>query len=361
VLVAALLAAGVLYELSLWMASPIEARRGTVPPTISALPTPNTQLDYVALGDELYRQGNVEDALARYRQAVDNNTADARIFARMAQLLIWRGRASEAVDLLGRAIDAEPDEVSHYALQCMAYDWSQSYDRAIETCLRAVDLSPTYAPAYAYLAEAYADAGQPQEGLTMANKALELDGKAPEVLRAHAYALQMNGDLSGAEKEYRQAVEAAPNTAFYRLALARFYRVTKQVDLAISELQKASAVEPGNPQGYEEMGLILYGRQQYEGASEQFQRAVDAEPESKLANRYLAWSYYLQGKYKLALTYFEKSTKLEPRREESFSGLGWTLFNLQQYDESRAAFQRALQLDPQSNQAQDGMKALEKH
>jgi curved DNA-binding protein CbpA len=65
--------------------------------------------------------------------------------------------------------------------------------------------------------------------------------------RAAFYTLESGGDLKRASKLAKQAVAIAPNSAKCRLTLAQIYAAADLRDSALSELERARALEPNQP------------------------------------------------------------------------------------------------------------------
>jgi tetratricopeptide (TPR) repeat protein len=94
------------------------------------------------------------------------------------------------------------------------------YDRAIQNFERAIHLNPNDPLNYKALA------------LTYSHKGVNLD---------HA------GDLDGAIREYREAIDLFPDSAQVHYKLCRALRDKGDFDAALQELQQASALDRGNP------------------------------------------------------------------------------------------------------------------
>lgn len=102
--------------------------------------------------------------------------------------------------------------------------------RGLEHFQQAIDLDPNYALAYAGLAGTYILLSKnvalpPKESLprakAMATKALEIDEELAEAHISLAFARMTNDrDWSGAEVEFKRAIELNPNPATVRVASA---------------------------------------------------------------------------------------------------------------------------------------------
>src|SRR5439155_20384941 len=92
--------------------------------------------------------------------------------------------------------------------------------------LSAPETPPTYAQA-----EALVRAGQIDQSIALINQILAVDPKHVKARNLMGIALSSKGDLSGANREYRKALEIDP----------KFYHALK--NLAINELAQKNVIE----------------------------------------------------------------------------------------------------------------------
>ncbi len=128
--------------------------------------------------------------------------------------------------------------------------------KAIDYFTRATDADPNYAEAYSGLADAYALSGDwaygvlaPQdafrEARAAAMKALALDDGLAEAHTSLAFAFDLYAwDWTGAEKEYKQAIELNPGYATAHQWYAWHLLVTGRNSEGIFELKRAESLDP---------------------------------------------------------------------------------------------------------------------
>ncbi|HXN27636.1 MAG TPA: protein kinase [Candidatus Acidoferrales bacterium] len=117
-----------------------------------------------------------------------------------------------------------------------------------------VEKAPQYAPLYAGLADAYAllpfyTDTRPSEAFPQAKeaaaKALRLDPTLAEAHASMAYVMNYyDWDRSGAEREFKHALELDPNDAATHHAYGRFLASMGRVDEAQAELSRAQELDP---------------------------------------------------------------------------------------------------------------------
>jgi serine/threonine-protein kinase len=175
---------------------------------------------------------------------------------------------------------------------------------------QALDVDPRYALAHAGLADSYAllseySAARPDEVLPQASeharKALELD---PALAEPHATLglLAMDRyDWSGAEREFKRAVELRSGYAtahqWYALLLATLGRFAE----ARVEAEQAVRLDPASLIVNNMLGLVFYVSHDYPRSIEAFRRTLDLYPGSGMVRGFLACAYVGAGRNQEAL------------------------------------------------------------
>lgn len=191
--------------------------------------------------------------------------------------LLDAGRVDDAVALLQQQIARNPQDAGAHNLLCRAYFMMEEWDRGISACERARNLDPQNSLYYLWLGRIYGEkadragflsaAGLAKKVRTSFERAVELDPKswearsdlaefyleAPSIVgggkdkaREQAEALmplnpgmghwilaricEKNKDTSGAEREYRIAIESTHSAARAWLDYAIFLRHTNRLD-----------------------------------------------------------------------------------------------------------------------------------
>src|SRR6202000_286061 len=94
-------------------------------------------------------------------------------------------------------------------------------------------------------------------------------------------------NLAVAIPALESAVKASPSVP-NRLALADAYKMNKQMDKAVEQLQLAAASEPANFDVHMDLGRELRDRRQFVPAAQQFAAAAKIQPDSVKAWNELA-------------------------------------------------------------------------
>ena len=188
--------------------------------------------------------------------------------------------------------------------------------RALQYFEKAVSLDPNFADAHAEIAWVlWARANgssDPAELLPKAKAALERAiGADANNAKAHVVAAMMKEyefDWSGAEVEYKRAIELNPNLDFARNNYAFFLSVMGRQDEALAELEQQRLRDPINARlGLLQRGIVLTQARRFDEALKAYQEAQAVEPGRDIPNFSLGYAYAGKGALKEAAEYYRRS------------------------------------------------------
>jgi TolB-like protein/cytochrome c-type biogenesis protein CcmH/NrfG len=194
-----------------------------------------------------------------------------------------------------------------------------------------IQKDPRYAPLYAGLADAYSrlpfytdtrpsDAFPEAKGA--AAQALQLDPNLPEAHASMAYVLNYyDWDRSGAEWEFKHALELDPNDAGTHQAYGRFLASLGRVDEARAELNRAQELDPLSLIIQSNAGMVAYFARQYDDALQQLQKVLQLNPKFPVPYWGIGMCYEQQKKYPEAITQFQKGIEFSGRGANGIASL----------------------------------------
>ena len=229
------------------------------------------------------------------------------------------------------------------------YFWNRRTEdglkKAIEYFQQAIDQDPNYALAYAGLADSYNVLGSlglitPKEEYTKveaaAKTALEIDDALAEAHNSLAWVRFDQWDWSGAEIEFRRAIELSPNYATAHQWYAEYLTAMARFDEAIAEIKRAQQLEPASLIINTIVAQTYLNARQYDQAIEQCHKTLELDSNFELAYIYLGLVYMQKGMYEEALAQFKKVKQLGPPAMLQFTGLTYAMSG------NREAAKRAL-------------------
>ena len=212
-----------------------------------------------------------------------------------------------------------------------------SLKKSIDYFQQAIDKDPSYALAYAALADSYSALGggwqyfSPSDSLpkakAAARRALDLDNTLAEAHAALAYATFFDWDWSGAEREFRRAIELNPNSALSHERYAEYLKARLRFNESVVEAQRALVLDPLSPEIVSQLGSIYLFSGRYDEAIGQFEKALELNPNLPVIRSMLAWAYAMKHMYPQALAEYDKIGDQDKTvaAENQFvaGGLGW--------------------------------------
>ena len=210
------------------------------------------------------------------------------------------------------------------------YWWNKrtkvAIDKATEAFQQALAMDPNYAEAQAGLASCYAVnyAGLPNtiaqpRAQKAAERALELDPTLGEPHAILASAKDFLLDWSGAEREYRLAIQLSPNNATSHQWFGEHLQTRGRLDEGLAELQRAGELDPLSLIIMANIGAVLAWQGHYEQANQLYQKGLELDRDFAVLHARLGDFYQLQHKYPEAIAEYRLLRALDP---ESATGLG---------------------------------------
>ena len=234
--------------------------------------------------------------------------------------------SEERVELIKR----HTDNLEAYNLYLKGrYHWNkrtkEGIIKSIEYLKQVIEIDPTYSLAYSGLADSYIVFGEwsffpPKEvfpkAKTVALRALEINKELAEAHTAlAAIKRDYEWDWSGAEIEYRRAIELNPNYATAHQWYAEYLTIMGRFDEAIKEIKRAQELDPlsliiTSIAG----GIVYYNARMYDKGVEQCLKVLDLDSEYAPAHLYLGWNYKQKEMYEESIAELEKARELSKAR-----------------------------------------------
>ncbi len=298
---------------------------------------------YIDRGDELTKQGQYDEAIAEYTQAIKVATDDET----KAQVYRARGRASykkaradngdyaEAIADYTQAIRLATDDNTRaeaYRNKGTAYFMQEKYTEAIAEYTQAIKVATddeTKAQVYrargrAFYKKARADNGDYAEAIADYTQAIRLatdDNTRAEAYRNKGTAYFMQEKYTEAIKDYTQAINLAKDNnikAKAHYGIGYVYRGQKQDDEAIAEYTQAIKLATNDntkARAYHGKGdVYFFGKKEYDEAITEYTQAIKLATDNKQKGRSYhvrAWVYDAQEKYTEAIEEYTEAIKLE--------------------------------------------------
>jgi serine/threonine-protein kinase len=210
---------------------------------------PTSAVVYNGLGLALRAKGDLDGAIAAYRQAIVCDSKYA---------------------------------YTHYNLALVLMDKGDN-DGAVAACHQAIACLPKYVAAHAVLGNALRARGDNDGAIAAYHEALRHEPKYAYAYNGLGLALVAKGDLDGAIVAYQKAIELDAKSVYPHNNLGRALRAKGDFDGAVAAHKAALRVEPKFAFVHYDLGLALRARGDLEGAIAAFRQALDCDPKYTLA------------------------------------------------------------------------------
>lgn len=291
--------------------------------TLFEIPGPEGQASrLVSLGMRHSKDGNLEDAVRAFEQAVETAPRNPVYRADLAT-------AYRELLLSGTVRDDRRSEAL--------------FESACDHLLDALRIDPDFAPAYRVLGFLYHDMEAPWRAREMWTYFLEMEPAGPQAVEVEA-AL---ADLDRVQNLHRMCEEAS-------------YLVNH--DEAERGLQLLREVIEEEPTWYEAWfwtGLACRELERMDEGITAFAQAAELDPESCFAYHELAAMLARKGEREAAEGFWRKSLQLEPDEPWIMSNLALLLWQDDRRSEAEALLARAFEIDPANRRLRLRLRALQ--
>lgn len=325
-----------------WMLQQMD--KGEIKPLFEATPTPTrAPVSYLMEGDTNFTAGNLNAAIRAYEEALEMNPNDADTWAKLARIQTYsssflitnpekKERLTQALASADKAVGLSPENSTVRAIRAFTLDWNANSNfhtneevqdflaQAEQEALAAQQLDPTNPLALAYYAEVLVDQQKWNQAEIAINQALEQPSATQwmDVYRINAYVQETLGQYNLAISEYEKAIAIEPNFTFLYIRIGANYRRLAS-DVAFAQGEEAA-------------------RPVYEQSLEYFDKAVrineqigvkDPGPHLSIAR-----TYSQLGEFFIAARNVQTALEYEPQNADIYGQLGVIYFRSRNYEGS---------------------------
>jgi tetratricopeptide (TPR) repeat protein len=176
--------------------------------------------------------------------------------------------------------------------------------------------------------------------------ALDLDPKFAGTHNNLGNALRMKGDVEGAIREYRLALDLDPRLAAAHDGLGDALRAKGDLEGATREHRAALQIDPKLAPAHSNLGLALSARGDVEGAIREYRLALDLDPRLAPAHYNLGNALLAKGDTEGAAREYRLALDLDPNIALAHYNLGNALKALGDLDGAIRCYQAVLRIDP---------------
>lgn len=306
-----------------------------------------------------------------------------------------QGQYEQAIAAYSQAIQENPGDRQAYYGRAEAYAHLRDFDRMLADYAQVVALYPTDPDAYSQRAHGYQFFGMNDErALADYTRSIELRPDDPELYQKRLEIYEYNHDESNLITEYTHLIELQPERSWWycKRGLAYVRRSVESGDLidrglaladgaqamaidptngprcrmdiamaanapgvAIDIITGMIALEPTNPELYDKRALAHLRLQQYDQSIADYQKVVELQPENGRALLLLGNAYGYAGDDERALATYSQTLALNPTDDlrgqlsSAYHNLALKAFHANDYERALAHYRTAQSIDPEDD------------
>ena len=244
----------------------------------------------VSLGFLTWRQtAQYHNLFALYTATLQKNPDCWMAHYNLGIVLSGQGEGDQAIDHYRQAVALRPDYAeAHYNLGRLLVEHGQLND-AIAHYERAAAINPADAEAQNNLGVTLFGIGRTDDAIAHYKKALDIQPHHAEVSCNLANALIAKDDFDGAIAQYKACLAAIPDQEEAQYNLASALLRTGRTDEAIVEYQKVLQMHPESADAHANLGIAWLTEGRVRDAMAEYTKALQISPENLAALSNLAW------------------------------------------------------------------------
>jgi tetratricopeptide (TPR) repeat protein len=326
--------------------------RGEIKPLFQATPLPTrAAASYLEEGDAHFTAGNLTKAILAYQEGLRLNPNDAQTWAKLARIQTYssaflitnnekKARLREALESATKAVELAPEDSTVRAIRAFALDWNANgafhtteevQDFLLEAeneAQLAQQLDSENPLALAYFAEILVDQGKWNQAELVINQALDLPEATQwmDVYRVNAYVMETLAQYNLAISEYEKAIAIEPNFTFLYSRIGANYR---RLAFEVATTQGEKAAVPVYEQSLEYFDKVVRINEQL--------GIKDPVPHLSIAR-----TYSQLGEFFIAARNVQTALEYEPTNADIYGQLGVIYFRSRNYEGSIYSLQCAI-------------------
>ena len=238
-------------------------------------------------------QGNPEQALSFFKQAMQSGSPDAELLYLAGDTLHDLGRLDQAIEHLQRARQVDPQHVNAVYTLAVALQDKGQLDESIACYRVAETLRPDHAKTYNNMGSAYLRLSRTDEAIACLEKALRLD---PDFFMANynlGSAHYLNKNFTAAKQCFQRVLSQQPAFAQAHNNYANLLKDEGQFKLAAEEYRLAIRHNPILAEAHFNLANVLMNTWHIEEALNLFEQLIKIDPQHAIGySNYLYYAHY---------------------------------------------------------------------
>ena len=299
------------------------------------------------LGVVAARQGQHAVAVARFERVLVLSHDHADAWLNMALSLCDCERHAQAVVAARRAVAIRPSCANSLAALAHVLSFTPDLEAAAEACAKALSLDPASAPAFLRQAIIRRRLGDVAGSLASCDSLIALQPGSATGHVERGVTLVEAGRQSEAEREFRAALARDPANGDALMGLSRCLIETDDADLAIAEIDRGIAHVKGGSRLHMLRGLLHQKKGRFADAFRGLRQAIELDPRDPIGYFNMGVLLLKAERDVLAIAFFEQAARLKPDMVMAYVQLAEAHRHLGHHSVVIALFDHAHSLAPE--------------
>lgn len=307
--------------------------------------TEETAEEWNSKGATLSKNGQYEDAISAYNQAL---TLDSQFFwawMGKADALYNSGKYSDAINAYNESINIDPQYIWAWIGKGTSFQKIGQYDNALASFDKAIEVNISDVSGYQYKAYLFHDMNQFDEAIALEDKIIELDKNYITAYLTKASILQSLDKYDQAIESYNQALEINKSYAPAYVGKAAILSAQKKFNEALIAYENAIEIDPTSIWAWNGRGNILERLNRYEDAVKSYEHAISLNESYAPAWNSKAFALQTLKKPTEALSAYDQAIVNDPDSYWPYLNKGYLLLNLNRISEAEEAFNHAIKIN----------------
>ena len=305
-------------------------------------------MNYHELGEELLEQQKWPEAVAAYRQAIENNPNFSWSYHKLGQALTQLQEWEEAVEAYQKAIEINPNFPWSYHKLGEALTELQRWEEAIDAYQKAVEMNPHFPWSSQKLGDLLSKLSRWEEAIDAYQNVININPNSYASYRVLWDALMRVKKWDEAASKYRNYLKINPQSywSYYQLGYA--LKQIGLIDEAIAYYKKALKLKADLPWFYTDLADALLEKGESEEAIASYIKGIELQPDFYPAYSQLRAIHSFKllkltsNQLDNLVNCYQMAIKSKPDFAEHYVNLGNIFSQTNQIEKASACYQKAI-------------------
>lgn len=325
--------------------------------------------DSAVIGGILYQKGDYEEAIKELEQAVQNGSADGKVYYQLASSYQQTGDIQKAITLYQKAAEllAEKNPAHRYSYYsrynlALLYKDQGQIDKAIGAIKKAIAQYKDEPSGYNLLGWLYWEKGDSDSALKEYKQSIKVDPNQEDAQYNIGILYYNKGRMQKAKESFNKVISLNSDNE-----KASFYLDNLGDEIALKEKQYSTLTIPDPALRNCYLAKQKIDSKEYEKAAEEYELALGLNPSCIQAHHGLGVVYEYNDKgvrygdgcnIRKSIFHYEKALAIDPNQEDVIYNLAILYDENGNTDNSIRMYLRLIRLDPNSSQVHYNLAVL---